>query len=124
MKSNSKYLGRHVLDALIYLSWLGGLACLSFFTLLERHSPTSPNPATGHLAPMNSHGYIFYVRTWEYFAFSLGFPGSVALFFACGLLRRKLYGDEGLLPKLELLRFVPVLIMIAAGAYMFWPIPR
>jgi hypothetical protein len=122
--SKSKHLGRHALDALVFLAWIGLLGCLSFFTFLERHSPTSPNVATGQLAPMNSHGYVFYVRTWEQLLFNLGFAGLLALAFGCVLVRRKLYGEEGLQPKSELLRLVPFLLFGAALAYMFWPMPR
>ncbi len=113
-------LRRRLLDASVYLAWLGGMSAFAFFHYLELHRPSSPDPGTGQTAAMYNHGYVFYVRPWQKLAFNLGLTGCLMAAALLGLLRVRLYGDADFQRPSRIRTVVPVLLVFALWAYMGW----
>ena len=55
------------------------VASFPFFSVLERNSPTTPNPATQQTYELNDHGYLFYVTREQNYVFRILLHGGWAL---------------------------------------------
>jgi hypothetical protein len=71
---------------------------------------------------MNNHGSLFFVQAWQQRTFEYGFFGCLLGFAAIAVVWRNVWGDQ---PRhSERLAVVVLLVVFAAGVYMFWPAPR
>jgi hypothetical protein len=73
------------------LQWVFTIAatlCMAFGFWVFRYCPDHPDPHTGHLLAVRSHGRAVYLQVWQYLVFPAGVLGCVVPAGALGLYRR------------------------------------